>query len=234
MNTDSKPLKRYVSLLNKAPFILFIETRNFPIASEDIKRTLASVHLSMKNVERSVIVEADTVMQKILYFTNELPDTIAYHIVDAFAAALPHGNYFSVQKCFTSADWQKEVKWQNVDIKPKTDNHYTIAVEKFTHKLSIVDDVNTVIDESKIDGMIHLDNMDSSVPFPLHLLKDCVIEIHDIITSQGIGRDFSQITKSKYTSVMQTGRDTFNYINMKKVENDLRAVITGAGITIEE
>lgn len=233
MNTDSKPLKRYVTLLNKAPFILFMETKDFPIGSDNLKRILSSISLSMKDVERSIKVEVDSTVQKILYYTNELPDTIAYHIADALATTLPHGNYFNAQKCFTSANWQKEIKWQNIDIKPAPISHFTITVDKFTHRISIIDDVNTPIDEGDYDSIIPISGT-ANIPLPKALLNTCVVHIYENIIGKIKLRTFDSITQSKYVSVMQTGHDSFNWVNLKKLEKDLKTAIEAYGVIIEQ
>lgn len=227
MNTDSK-LNRYIILLQKAPFILFIES-----AVSSISHPLLDVvGLSEGDLFKTIEITEKSDLRKVISATNILPDPLAYNIIEALATALtgPHHR----MGYLISNKWQEDVSWQNVDAKPAPLESFTITVNKFTHKLSIEDDVNNIIEEDDYEGMIHLDRADPTVPLPLRLLKECVTDIHDIITKGAIGRTFTSIAGSQYMSVMQTGYDTFYYVNMKKLEKELRAVLTEAGITIEE
>ena len=60
------------------------------------------------------------------------------------------------------------------------------------------------------------------------------MEIHDTITLTSTSRAVSDKTKSKYLSVMQTGQETFNYINLRQIEKDLRTALILFEITIEQ
>ena len=236
MNTDSK-LKRYIVLLDKAPFVLFLES------AKDIPNTgyfvpaLKTFNLSLTDVITITQIKPEQDLRKIISATNGLSDPLAYNIIDALANSIGYsqGVYFHVEPCFKSAKWQEHVEWQNVDNAPEpaSTNSFIITVDKFTHELSIIDDVNTV-EENNYEGMIHLDRADPTVPFPLALLKECVIDAHDIMTKGSIGRTFTSSAVSQYMSVIQTGYNTFYYINMQKLEKDLRVTLTEAGITIEE
>ena len=240
MNTDSK-LKRYIVLLDKAPFVLFLESaKDIPNTGYFVP-TLKTFNLSLIDVITITQIKPEQDLRKIISATNGLSDPLAYNIIDALAAALTNsigyslGVYFHVESCFKSAKWQERVEWQNADNKPEpaSTNSFIITVAKFTHELSIIDDVNTV-EENNYEGMIHLDRADPTVPFPLALLKECVIDAHDIMTKGSIGRTLTSIAVSQYMSVVQTGYDTFYYINMQKLEKNLRVTLTEAGITIEE
>lgn len=231
MNSDSKP-NRCVVLLNKAPFILFIESTNCLLSVEYLLTALEVFNLSFADTLTTIHVKPDQDLRKIISATNTLDDPLAYNIIEALATALtgPHHR----MGYLISNKWQEDVSWQNVDIKPAPLESFTITINKFTHKLSIEDDVNTVIEEDDYEGVIHLDRADPTVPLPLRLLKECVIDIHNIVAEGAIGRTFTSIAGSKYISVLQIGYDTFYYVNMKKLEKELRAVLEAAGITIEE
>ena len=227
MNTDSK-LKRFVVLLDKAPFVLFLEsTKYIP------KSALKTFNLSFADTLTVVTIKPDQDLRKIISATNGLSDPLAYNIIEALATntSLSNGRFFP-KHYFTANDWQQCVEWQNVDSAPETAKDVVIAVCKLTHDLSIFNGEKPV--NLDCDGEIVLNCLDRSVPFPQALLKECVINIHDIIVQASIGRTITAMTESKYLSVLKTGHDSFNYINMKKVEKDLRAVLTAANITIEE
>ena len=231
MNIDSK-LKRYIVLLNKAPFVLFLEsTKYIP------KSALKTFNLSFADTLTVMTIKPDQDLRKIISATNALEGPLAYNIIEALATntSLSNGRFFP-KHYFTANDWQQCVEWQNVDNKPepKPAGYFTIVISKFTHKLSIIDDVNTVLDEEDCDGVIHLESLDPSVPFPQALLKECVMEVYDTIALTSVSRAVSDKTKSKYLLVMQTGHETFNYISLRLIEKDLTAVLTAANTTIEE
>ena len=225
MNTDSK-LKRYIVLLNKAPFVLFLESAN------DIHYfapTLKTFNLSLTDVVTITQIKPEQDLRKIISATNKLSDSLACNIIDALANSIGYsqGVYFHVEPCFKSAKWQEHVEWQNA---PEPTAYFTIVVSKFIHELSI----NTMLDEKDCDGVIHLGSLDPSVPFPQALLKECVIEIHDIIIQMSVNRITADKTKSKYLSVIQTGHDSFNYINLRQIEKDLKEILAASNIPIEE
>ena len=236
MNTDSK-LKRYIVLLDKAPLVLFLESAKDISNPGYFVPALKTFNLSFTDVITITQIKPEQDLRKIISATNGLSNPLAYNIIDKLANSIGYsqGVYFHVEPCFKSAKWQEHVEWQNVDSAPEpaSTNSFIITVDKFTHKLSIIDDVNTV-EENNYEGMIHLDRADPTVPFPLALLKECVIDAHDIMTKGSIGRTLTSIAVSQYMSVVQTGYDTFYCINMQKLEKDLRVTLTEAGITIEE
>ena len=224
MNTDSK-LKRYIVLLDKAPFVLFLESAN------DIHYfapTLKTFNLSLTDVVTITQIKPEQDLRKIISATNGLSDPLAYNIIDKLANSIGYslGVYFHVEPCFKSAKWQEHVVWQNA---PEPTAYFTIVVSKFIHELSI----NTMLDEENCDGVIHLESLDPSVPFPQALLKECVIEIHDIIIQMSVNRITADKTKSKYLSVIQTGHDSFNYINLRQIEKDLKNMLTTFDIVVE-
>lgn len=226
--------KRFVTLLNKAPYVLFTEV-DYDKIPENILLVISNkFNLSNKDTIETMMIMPGQDLRGIIKATTKLPDPLAYKIVEALAGALPNlSTHFPVH-FFTKNDWQNYIEWQNVDTKPAPLESFIVTVAKFTHKLSIEDDVNNIIEEDDYEGMIHLDRADPTVPLPLRLLKECVIDLHDIMTKGAIGKTFTSIAASQYMSVMQTGYDTFYYINMKKLEKELRAVLEAAGITIEE
>ena len=240
MNTDSKPLKRYIVLLDKAPFVLFLESANCLHHSDYFVPALKTFNLSFTDVLITVQIKPDQDLRKIISATNGLSDPLAYSIIDTLANSIGYslGVYFHVEPCFKSAKWQEHVVWQNVDNAPEPTDYFTIVVSKFIHELSI----NTMLDEENCDGVIHLGSLDPSVPFPQALLKECVIEIHDIIIQMSVNRITADKTKSKYLSVMQTGHlsvmqtghDSFNYINLRQIEKDLKEILAASNIPIEE
>ena len=240
MNTDSKPLKRCIVLLDKAPFVLFLESVNCLHHLDYFVPTLKTFNLSFTDVLITVQIKPDQDLRKIISATNGLSDPLAYSIIDALANSIGYslGVYFHVEPCFKSAKWQEHVVWQNVDNAPEPTDYFTIVVSKFIHALSI----NTMSDEEDCDGVIHLESLDPSVPFPQALLKECVIEIHDIIIQMSANRITADKTKSKYLSViqtghlsvMQTGHDSFNYINLRQIEKDLKDTLATFNIAVEE
>jgi hypothetical protein len=235
MNSDSK-LKRFIVLLDKAPFILFLESANYLPHADHLIPALNIFKLSSTDALVTAPIKPDQDLRKIISATNTLDDPLAYNIIEALADAALNLNttHFPVH-FFTKSGWQNYIDWQNVDAKTEPQCDFTITINKFTHVLHIVYS-NDIPQNgtSDYDGFIQLRSLDPSVPFPLSLLKDCVINIHDIIVQESVGRTITAMTESKYLSVMQTGHDSFNYINMKKLEKDLRAVLTTANITIEQ
>ena len=243
MNLDSKPLKRYIVLLDKAPFVLFLESAN------DIHYfapTLKTFNLSFTDVITITQIKPEQDLRKIISATNGLSDPLAYNIIDALANSIGYslGVYFHVEPCFKSAKWQEHVVWQNVDNNPEPApaNSFIITVDKFTHELSITGDANTVLKEKVYEEVISLHSLDPSIPFPQALLKECVIEIHDIIIQMSANRITADKTKSKYLSVIQTGHlsvmkpghDSFNYINLRQIEKDLKDTLATFNIAVEE
>lgn len=237
MNTDSK-LERYIVLLDKAPFVLFLESAK---DIRDFVPMLKTFNLSFTDVITATQIKPEQDLRKIISATNGLSDQLAHNIIDALANSIGYslGVYFHVEPCFKSAKWQDHVVWQNVDNAPEPTDYFTIVVSKFIHELSII---NTKSDEEDCDGVIHLESLDPSVPFPQALLKECVIEIHDIIIQMSANRITADKTKSKYLSViqtghlsvMQTGHDSFNYINLRQIEKDLKDTLATFNITVEE
>ena len=239
MNTDSK-LKRYIVLLDKAPFVLFLESTDYLPDADCFVPPLKTFNLSLTDVLTIVPIKPEQDLRKIISATNKLSDPLAYNIIDKLANSIGYsqGVYFHVEPCFKSAKWQEHVEWQNVDTKPEPTDYFTIVVSKFIHELSI----NTMSDEEDCDGVIHLESLDPSVPFPQALLKECVIDIHDIIIQMSANRITADKTKSKYLSVIQTGHlsvtqtghDSFNYINLRQIEKDLKDTLATFNIAVEE
>ena len=230
MNTDSK-LKRYVVLLDKAPFVLFLENAN------DIHYfapTLKTFNLSFKDVIRITRIKPEQDLRKIISATNGLSDPLAHNIIDALANSIGYsqGVYFHVEPCFKSAKWQEHVVWQNVDAKPEPAKDVVIAVCELTHDLRIFNSEKPV--DLDCDGQIVLTCLDSSAPFPQALLKECAMEVYDIIVQTSASRAVSDKTKSKYLSVMQTGQETFNYINLRQIEKDLKDTLAAFNIVVED
>ena len=229
MNIDSK-LKRFVILLGRAPFILFIESA----APISVNPLLRSIGLSdVAAIVPQEVHEQTTLITVFDLIYKKLPDPITYEAVETLVAALPLPSYpyFGIVE-FGSTEWQEHIEWQNVDNKPVPSNDFTIGIAKFTHEIRIFSgrEPNT----AGHDGVINLHSLDAGVPFPLALLKECVINIHDIIVQASIGRTITAMAESKYLSVMQTGHDSFSYINMKKAEKDLRAILKAFGIDVEK
>ena len=235
MNSDSN-LKRFIVLLDKAPFVLFLESANYLQRADHLIPALKTFNLSFADVLTTVPIKPDQDLRKIISATNTLEDVHAYNIIEALADALPNNSIYFPVHFFMLSTWQNCIEWQNVDYKPepKPVDYFTIAVSKLTHELSIIDEVNVALDEDNCDGVIHLESLDINVPFPLALLKECTMEIHDIIVRMSVDRITADKTKSKYLSVMHTGHDTFNYVSLRRIEKDLRVILNGAGITIEE
>ena len=237
MNTDSK-LKRFVVLLGKAPFVLFLESaKDIPNTGYFVP-TLKTFNLSFTDVITITQVKPEQDLRKIISATNGLSDSLAYNIIDALANSIGYslGVYFPVEPCFKSAKWQEHVEWQNVDNEPEPApvNRFTITIDRLTHELSITGDANTVLKEKVYEGVIHIESLDTKVPFPQALLKECTMEVYDIIVQTSISRAVSDKMKSKYLLVMQTGQETFNYISLRQIEKDLTATIKKANFTIEE
>ena len=237
MNTDSK-LKRYIVLLDKAPFVLFLESTDYLPNADCFVPPLKPFNLFFTDVLRIVPIKPEQDLRKIILTTIGLPDQLAYDIIDALANSIGYsqGVYFHVEPCFKSAKWQDHVVWQNVDAKPEPApvNHFTINIDRLTHELSIIGDAYTVLEEKVYEGVIHIESLDTKVPFPQALLKECTMEVYDIIVQTSVSRAVSDKTKSKYLLVMQTGQETFNYINLRQIEKDLTATIKKANFTIEE
>ena len=236
MNTDSK-LKRFVVLLNKAPFVLFLEGEALPYITK-LKPILNVLNLSSENFLTTVHIEPEQDLRQIIDATNVLSDSLAYNIIDKLANSIGYsqGVYFHVEPCFKSAKWQEHVEWQNVDNAPEPApvNRFTITIDILTHELSITDDANTALKEKVYEGVIHIESLDTKVPFPQALLKECTMDVYDIIVQTSVSRAVSDKTKSKYLLVMQTGQETFNYINLRQIEKDLTAAVKKANFTIEE
>ena len=233
MNTDSK-LKRFIVLLDKAPFILFLEGEALPYITE-LKPILNVLNLSSENLLTTVHIEPEQDLRQIIAATNVLDDPLAYNIIEALAVSIPDRvKYFPVH-FFTGSDWQNYIDWQNVDKpEPGPVNRFTITIDILTHELSITDDANTVLKEKVYEGVIHIESLDTKVPFPQALLKECTMDVYDIIVQTSVSRAVSDKTKSKYLLVMQTGQETFNYINLRQIEKDLTAAVKKANFTIEE
>lgn len=234
MNTDSNT-KRWIVLLDKAPFILFLESVNYLPHADYIIPALKRFNLSFADAYQTINVEANQDLRKIISATNKLPDSNAYSIIDALSDALPQpGGSFPVRSCFTSPLWQNYIKWQNVDIKPTPEHQFTITVDRHTHDLHLIYSNDLKSYTNPLDGTIELSSVNINVPFPKALLKECVIDIHEIIKIMSMNRQPEVIAKSKYMSVMHTGINIFNWTNLKAIERDLIAAIKSANITIEE
>lgn len=244
MNTDSKP-NRCVVLLNKAPFILFIESTNCLLSVEYLLTALEVFNLSFADTLTRIHVKPDQDLRKIISATNTLADPLAYNIIEALATAImgesPTGLFSirlsSVTPYIMSNEWQRNVKWQNVDNKPEpvTATHeFTITVNKITHELHIIHSNDFDRNSETYVSAVHLSSVNIDVPLHKVLLKDCAVEIYDTIIKLIKGSPFYRINQSKYVSAMQTGYETFNWCNLKKIEKDLITVLTAAGITIEE
>ena len=237
MNTDSK-LKRFVVLLDKAPFVLFLESANDIPHADYFVPTLKTFNLSLTDVITITQIKPDQDLRKIISATNGLSDSLAYNIIDKLANSIGYsqGVYFHVEPCFKSANWQEHVEWQNVDNAPEPApvNRFTITIDILTHELSITDDANTALKEKVYEGVIHIESLDTKVPFPQALLKECTMDVYDIIVQTSVSRAVSDKAKSKYLLVMQTGQETFNYINLRQIEKDLTAAVKKANFTIEE
>ena len=227
MNTDSK-LKRFVVLLDKAPFVLFLEsTKYIP------KSALKTFNLSFTDTITTMAIKPDQDLREIISATNGLPDPLAYNIIEALATntSLSNGRFFP-KHYFTANDWQQCVEWQNVDNEPEPTKDVVIAVCELTHDLRIFNGEKPV--NLDCDGQIVLACLDRSAPFPQALLKECTMEVYDIIVQMSVGRAVSDKTKSKYLSVMQTGHETFNYINLRQIEKDLKDILATFKIAIEK
>ena len=235
MNTDSK-LKRYIVLLDKAPFVLFLESaKDIPNAGYFVP-TLKTFNLSLIDVITITQIKPEQDLRKIISATNGLSDLLANNIIDALANSIGYsqGVYFHVEPCFKSAKWQEHVEWQNVDDKPEPTKDVIIAVCKLTHDLRIFNGEKPV--NLDCDGQIVFACLDRSAPFPQALLKECTMEVYDIIVQMSVGRAVSDKTKSKYLSVVQTGHGhgTFNYINLRQIEKDLKDILGTFKIAIEK
>lgn len=234
MNTDSK-LKRFVVLLDRAPFVLFLESAK---DIHDFVPILKTFNLFFTGIITATQIKPEQDLRKIISATNGLSNPLAYDIIDALANSIGYsqGVYFHVEPCFKSAKWQDHVEWQNVDAKPEPApvNRFTLTMDKLTHELSITGDANTVLEEKVYEGVIHIESLDTKVPFPQALLKECTMDVYDIIVQTSVSRAVSDKTKSKYLLVMQTGQETFNYINLRQIEKDLTDTLKKANFTIEE
>ena len=225
MNTDSK-LNRFVILLDKAPFVLFLES------AKDIPSALKTFNLSFIDVITTMPIKSNQDLRKIISATNGLSDPLAYNIIEALATntSLSNGRFFP-KHYFTANDWQQCVEWQNVDNEPEPTKDVVIAVCELTHDLRIFSSEKPV--NLDCDGQIVLACLDRSAPFPQALLKECTMEVYDIIVQMSVGRVVSDKTKSKYLSVMQTGHETFNYINLRQIEKDLKDILATFNIVAE-
>ena len=236
MNIDSK-LKRYIVLLDKAPFVLFLESVNYLPHPEHLIPVLKTFNLSFTNVLTTAPIKPDQDLRKIISATNALEEPLAYNIIEALATntSLSNGRFFP-KHYFTANDWQQCVEWQNVDNEPEPApvNIFIITVDKFTHELSITGDANTALKEKVYEGVIHLESLDTKVPFPQALLKECVMEIYQIIMTSSIGRAPLHLSLSSYISATNTGLEVFYWIDLKKVEKVLTELIKRKGIAIEE
>ena len=231
MNTDSK-LKRYIVLLDKAPFVLFLESTKYIPHPEHLMPVLKIFNLSFTNVLTTAPIQPDQDLRKIISATNTLEDPLAYNIIEALATntSLSNGRFFP-KHYFTANDWQQCVEWQNVDSAPEPTKDVVIAVCELTHDLRIFNSEKPV--NLDCDGQIVLACLDRSAPFPQALLKECTMEVYDIIVQMSVGRAVSDKTKSKYLSVMQTGHETFNYINLRQIEKDLKDILATFNIVAE-
>lgn len=231
MNTDSK-LKRFVVLLDKAPFVLFLESTKYMPHPEHLIPVLKIFNLSFTNVLTTAPIQPDQDLRKIISATNTLEDPLAYNIIEALATntSLSNGRFFP-KHYFTANDWQQCVEWQNVDNEPEPTKDVVVAVCKLTHDLRIFNSEKPV--NLDCDGQIVLTCLDRSAPFPQALLKECAMEVYDIIVQMSVGRVTADKIKSKYLLVMQTGHETFNYINLRRIENDLTAVLATFNIAVE-
>lgn len=231
MNTDSK-LKRFVVLLDKAPFVLFLESANYLPHADHLIPALKAFNLSFTDVLTTAPIKPEQDLRKIISATNTLEDPLAYNIIEALATntSLSNGRFFP-KHYFTANDWQQCVEWHNVDNEPEPTKDIVIVVCKLTHDLRIFNGEKPV--NLDCEGQIVLACLDRSAPFPQALLKECVMEIYDTITLTSIGRAVSDKAKSKYLLVMQTGHETFNYINLRQIEKDLTAVLATFNIAVE-
>lgn len=219
MNTDSK-LKRFIVLLDKAPFVLFLKRETYPSVIGNLG---------------AVLILKETTLTKVFSTITTLPDPLAFNIIEALADALPNKSMYFPVHFFTKSDWQNYIEWQSVEAKPEPITHeYTITVDRITHELNTIYSENLESSTKAYDGVINLSSVDINVPFPKALLKECTMEIYNIIVQKSVGRITADKVKSKYLSVMQSGHDTFNYISLRQIEKDLIAVLTTANVTIEE
>ena len=229
MNTDSK-LKRFVVILDKAPFVLFLESAN------DIHYfvpALKTFNLSLTDVITITQIKPEQDLRKIISATSGLSDPLAYNIIDKLSNSIGYsqGVYFHVEPCFKSAKWQEHVEWQNVDVKPETTKDVVIAVCKLTHDLRIFNSEKPV--NLDCDGQIVLACLDRSAPFPQALLKECAMEVYDIIVQMSVDRVTVNKIKSKYLFTMYAGHGTFNYINLRQIEKDLKDILDTFNIVVE-
>ena len=231
MNTDSK-LSRFVILLDKAPFVLFLESTNYLPRVDHLMPVLKAFNLSFTEAVSITQIKPKQDLRKIISETNALEDPLAYNIIEALATntSLSNGRFFP-KHYFTANDWQQCVEWQNVDNEPEPTKDVVIAVCELTHDLRIFNSEKPV--NLDCDGQIVLACLDRSAPFPQALLKECTMEVYDIIIQMSVGRAVSDKTKSKYLSVMQTGHGTFNYINLRQIEKDLKDILATFNIVAE-
>ena len=228
MNTDSK-LKRFVVILDKAPFVLFLESAN------DIHYfvpALKTFNLSLTDVITITQIKPEQDLRKIISATSGLSDPLAYDIIDALATntSLSNGRFFP-KHYFTANDWQQCVEWQNVDSAPETAKDVVIAVCELTHDLRIFNSEKPV--NLDCDGQIVLACLDRSAPFPQALLKECAMEVYDIIVQMSVDRVTVNKIKSKYLFTMYAGHGTFNYINLRQIEKDLKDILDTFNIVVE-
>ena len=231
MNTDSK-LKRFVVLLDKAPFVLFLESTKYIPHPEHLIPVLKTFNLSFTNVLTTAPIKPDQDLRKIISATNRLSDPLAYNIIDALATntSLSNGRFFP-KHYFTANDWQQCVEWQNVDNEPEPTKDIVIAICKLTHDLRIFNSEKPV--NLDCDGQIVLACLDRSAPFPQALLKECAMEVYDIIVQMSVDRVTVNKIKSKYLFTMYAGHGTFNYINLRQIEKDLKDTLATFNIAVE-
>ena len=232
MNTDSK-LKRFVVLLDKAPFVLFLESTKYIPHAEHLIPVLKIFNLSFTNALTTAQIKPDQDLRKIISATNGLSDSLAYNIIDALANSIGYsqGVYFHVEPCFKSAKWQEHTVWQNVDTEPETAKDVVIAVCELTHDLRIFNSEKPV--NLDCDGQIVLACLDRSAPFPQALLKECAMEVYDTIVQMSVDRAVSDKIKSKYLVTRYAGHGTFNYINLRQIEKDLKDMLATFNIVVE-
>ncbi len=227
--------KRFVTLLNRAPYILFTQVDYDRIPENILIVIQKKFNLSDKDCIETMLIMPEVDLRGIIKATTRLPDPLAYNIIEALAAALPNNSMYFPLHFFTSSSWQDYIDWQNVDNKPEPVTHeYTITVDRITHELNTIYSENLNSSTKAYDGIVSLSSVDISVPFPRALLKECVADIYEIIKIMSMNREPVTIAKSKYMSVMHTLHNVFNWVNLKKIEKDLIAVLTATGITIEE
>lgn len=224
--------KRFVTLLNKAPYVLFTEVDYDKIPENILIVIQKKFNLSNKDCIETMLIKPESSLRGIIKSTTKLADPLAYNIIEALVDALRETPYLDIE---ANCDWQDYIEWQNVDTKPEPTTHeYTVTVDRITHELNTIYSKNLESSTRAYDGGVNLSSVDLSVPFPKALLKECVADIYEIIKVMSMNREPSTIAKSKYMSVVQTGHETFNWCNLKKIEKDLIAVLKSNNIIIEQ